>query len=133
MRLQPNGSVPTRNMTGETFTGEVWADPIVEASEPARINGLLVRFHPGARTNWHTHPLGQTLYVISGLGLVQSWGKPIHEIRPGDVVWIEPGEKHWHGAAPNNLMSHLALQEAEKGSVIEWLEPVTDEQYQGLA
>lgn len=133
MKLQPNGSIPTNEMTGEYFTGVVWADPIIAAPEPARINGLVVRFEPGARTNWHTHPLGQTLYVLSGLGLVQSWGKPILEIKPGDVVWIEPGEKHWHGAAPGNLMTHVALQEALDGKVIDWLEPVSDEQYRGEA
>lgn len=131
MNFQPNGSLPSTDMSGDHFTGEVWADSIVEAPEPARIRGLVVHFQPGARTNWHTHPLGQTLYVLSGRGLVQCWNGPIRELRPGDVVWIEPGEKHWHGAAPENVMSHLALQEALDGSAIDWLEPVSDAQYQG--
>lgn len=133
MKLQPNGTLPSTDMSGEHFTGAVRSDQIIEAPDPARLRGLVVHFQPGARTNWHTHPLGQTLYVLSGLGLVQSWGGPVHEMRPGDVVWIEPGEKHWHGAAPENVMSHVALQEALDGSAIAWLEPVSDDQYLGKA
>jgi quercetin dioxygenase-like cupin family protein len=109
----------------------VWHVPIIEAPEPARIRASRVSFEPGARTAWHTHPLGQTLYVESGLGRVQTWGGPIREIRPGDVVWIPPGEKHWHGASPASTMVHIALQEALNGSVVEWLEHVTDAQYDG--
>ncbi len=131
MKVQPNGSVASKELTGEHFTGVVWQDPVVEAPKPARVRALVVRFEPGARTNWHTHPLGQSLYVLAGCGLVQSWGGPINKIKAGDVVWIEPGEKHWHGAAPNNLMSHLAMQEALGGQHIAWLEPVVDAQYRG--
>lgn len=131
MKIKVYGSEPTADMTGENFTGTVWSDPVIDSPSPARLKALVVRFDPGSRTNWHTHPLGQTLYVLSGLGLVQSWGEPIREIRPGDVVWIEPGEKHWHGASPDNAMSHMALQEALDGEHIAWLEPVTDAQYRG--
>ena len=131
MRIQTNGSVASTELSGEHFTGVVWSDPIMESPDPARLRALVVRIEPGARTNWHAHPLGQTLHVLSGSGLVQCWGEPAREINPGDVVWIEPGEKHWHGAAPNNLMSHLALQEALEGVSIEWREPVSDSQYRG--
>ena len=131
MKLQTNGQVPTNEMTGEYFTGTVWSDSVIDAPSPARLRALVVHFDPGARTDWHTHPLGQTLYVLSGRGLVQAWGGPIREIKPGDVVWIEPGEKHWHGASPENAMSHLAMHEALDGEHIFWLEPVTDEQYRG--
>jgi quercetin dioxygenase-like cupin family protein len=129
MEIKLAGSRPTRRAPKESFTGTVWQDPIVEAPAPARIRAGRVSFEPGARTNWHTHPLGQTLYVISGVGHFQTKGGPVREIRPGDVVWIPPGEKHWHGASPNNAMTHIAMQEALDGSHITWMEPVTDEEY----
>jgi quercetin dioxygenase-like cupin family protein len=129
MDIKVSGSAPSRRGPGDWFTGTVWQDPIIEAPEPARIRATRVSFEPGARTAWHTHPLGQTLYVASGLGRVQTWGGPIREIRPGDVVWIPPGEKHWHGASPTSGMVHIALQEALNGVAVEWLEHVTDAQY----
>ena len=107
----------------------MWQDPIIEAPAPARIRGAFVRFEPRARTAWHTHPLGQTLRVISGVGRVALWGGPVREIRPGDTVWIAPGEKHWHGAGPNTAMMHIALQENLDGNHVTWLEHVSDEQY----
>lgn len=114
----------------EYFTGQVRIDPVHSAPDPARLRAVVVTFEPSARTAWHTHPLGQTLHVLSGLGLAQSWGGPIREIRPGDTVWFAPGEKHWHGAAPGQAMTHIAMQEAQDGSVVTWLEQVSDEQYQ---
>jgi quercetin dioxygenase-like cupin family protein len=111
------------------FTGTVWQDPIIEAPEPARLRAALVTFEAGARTAWHTHPLGQTLHVVSGAGRVQLWGGPIQDIRAGDTVWIAPGEKHWHGAGPNTALVHIAMQEAKDGSHVTWLEHVTDAQY----
>ena len=111
------------------FTGTVRIDPLFSPPEPARVAGALVTFEPGARTAWHTHPLGQTLIVMTGLGLVQREGGPVEEIRPGDVVWFEPGEKHWHGASPATAMSHIAIQEKLNGSPVDWLEHVSDEQY----
>jgi quercetin dioxygenase-like cupin family protein len=129
MDIRPAGTIPTRKASPDYFIGTVWQDAIIEAPEPARVRALRVSFEPGARTNWHTHPLGQTLHVITGLGRVQSWGGPVREIRPGDTVWIAPGEKHWHGAAPDAGMVHLAIQEALDGNHADWLEPVTDEAY----
>ena len=129
MEIFKAGSRPTRRGPAESFTGTVWQDPIVEAPAPARLRAGRVSFEPGARTNWHTHPLGQTLYVISGVGRIQTKGGPIREIRPGDVVWIPPGEKHWHGASPNNAMTHIAMQESLDGTHVTWMEPVTDEEY----
>jgi len=129
MKIMPSGSVPTRRAPASYFTGTVWQDPVVEAPAPARINAVRVTFEPGARTAWHTHPLGQTLYVVAGCGRVQSEGGPLREIRAGDVVWIPPGEKHWHGAGPDTMMVHLAMQEAENGSAAAWLEHVTDAQF----
>ena len=129
MDIHLAGSRPSRRAPKESFTGTVWQDPIVEAPSPARLRAGRVTFEPGARTNWHTHPLGQTLYVISGVGRVQTKGGPIREIRPGDVVWIPPGEKHWHGGSPSNAMTHIAMQEALDGSHVTWMEPVTDEEY----
>jgi quercetin dioxygenase-like cupin family protein len=129
MEIKPSGSVPTRRGPAESFTGTVWQDPIIEAPAPARIRGSWVRFEPRARTAWHTHPLGQTLHVVSGVGRVQVWGGPVREIRPGDTVWIAPAEKHWHGAAPNHAMVHIALQEHLDGKHVEWLEQVSDQQY----
>ena len=129
MDIRPSGSVPTRRQPKESFTGVVWQDPIIEAPAPARLRAGRVSFEPGARTAWHTHPLGQTLHVISGCGRVQAWGGPVREIRGGDTVWIPPGEKHWHGAGPTTGMVHIAMQEALDGKHVEWLEHVTDEQY----
>ncbi len=114
----------------EYFTGTVMMDPIVTAPEPARVRALRVSFSPGARTNWHTHPLGQTLYIISGVGRIQKQGEAIQEILPGDTIWIAPGEKHWHGATPDHAMSHIAIQEELEGKHADWLEQVTDEEYQ---
>jgi Uncharacterized conserved protein, contains double-stranded beta-helix domain len=115
--------------SSDWFTGTVRIDPLLEAPEPARVRGASVTFEPGARTAWHTHPLGQTLLVTSGLGWAQHEGGAIEEIHPGDVVWFAPGEKHWHGASPTTAMTHIAIQEASDGKVVEWMEHVTDEQY----
>ena len=122
------GSQPSMVGAPENFTGNVRVDSRFRASEPANIGGGIVTFEPGARTAWHTHPLGQTLFVTSGVGLVQHWGG-VQEIRPGDIVWIPPGIKHWHGAAPTVGMSHLAFSEAQDGKSVDWLEKVSDEQY----
>jgi quercetin dioxygenase-like cupin family protein len=129
MEIKPLGSAPSRRGPAESFTGTVWQNPIIEAPAPARIRCAWVRFEPRARTAWHTHPLGQTLHVLSGLGRVQLWGGPIREIRAGDTVWIAPGEKHWHGGGPTTDMVHLAMQESLDGKHVTWLEHVTDEQY----
>jgi quercetin dioxygenase-like cupin family protein len=129
MEIHQAGSRPTRRAPKENFTGTVLQDPINMAPAPARLNASRVSFEPGARTAWHTHPLGQTLYVISGIGRVQANDGPIREIRPGDVVWIPPNEKHWHGASPNNSMTHIAMQEALDGVYSTWMEHVTDEEY----
>ena len=129
MDISRSGSKPTRRGPADSFTGTVWQDPIIEAPAPARIRAGRVSFEPGARTAWHTHPLGQTLFVISGVGRVQTKGGPIREIRAGDTVWIPPGEKHWHGAAPTTGMVHIAMQESLDGTHVTWLEHVTDEQY----
>lgn len=129
MRITQAGAVPTRRGPEDWFTGTVWMDPVVEAPDPARVRATRVSFAPGARTAWHTHPLGQTLHVLTGVGRVQSWEGPVREIRPGDTVWIPPGEKHWHGAAPETVMVHLAFQEALDGSQVTWMEHVSDAQY----
>jgi len=129
MEIRPSGSVPSRRMPDKWFTGTVWQDVIAEAPDPARLRAVWVRFEPGARTAWHTHPLGQTLHVVSGVARVQTWGGPVREARPGDTVWFAPGEKHWHGAAPDVAMEHLALQEALDGTAVDWMEHVSDEQY----
>jgi quercetin dioxygenase-like cupin family protein len=129
MEITRCGSTPTRRGPADYFTGTVWQDPIIEAPAPALIRGARVSFEPGARTAWHTHPLGQTLHVVSGAGRVQTWGGPVQEIRAGDTVWIPPNEKHWHGAAPTTGMVHIALQEALDGKHVEWMEHVSDEQY----
>jgi quercetin dioxygenase-like cupin family protein len=131
MDIKRNGSRPSGKGPADYFTGVVRIDPLFEAPDPARARGAHVTFEPGARTNWHTHPLGQTLIVTSGLGRVQCWGGPIEEIRPGDVVWFPAGEKHWHGASPETAMTHIATQEALDGKVVDWLEKVSDEQYRG--
>jgi quercetin dioxygenase-like cupin family protein len=132
MDFYPSGSRPSRRGPAESFTGTVWQDPIIEAPAPARVRSGMVRFEPGARTHWHTHPLGQTLCVIAGTGRVQTWGEKPREIRAGDVVFIPPHEKHWHGAGANTFMVHVAMQEALDGKHVEWLEPVNDEQYQAV-
>ena len=129
MKLRRCGSQPSGKGPAENFTGNVRIDPLFEAPDPARMRGASVTFEPGARTAWHTHPLGQTLIVTAGCGRAQRWGGPIEEIRPGDVVWFPPGEKHWHGAAPTTAMTHIAIQEQLDGKVVEWLEHVTDAQY----
>jgi len=129
MEIHPCGSMLSRRTPADYFTGTVWQDPIIEAPAPARVRAAWVRFEPGARTAWHTHPLGQTLHVTSGVGRVQVWGGPMREVRAGDTVWFVPGEKHWHGAAPNMAMTHIAMQEALEGKHIDWLEQVTDAQY----
>ncbi len=129
MQIIYAGSRPTRKASSEYFTGTVWQDPIIEASEPARVRALRVAFEPGARTAWHTHPLGQTLYVISGIGLMGLRNRAPQTINAGDTVWIPPGEEHWHGASASNSMTHIAIQEGLNGSVAEWLEKVSDEQY----
>jgi len=131
MDIYPFGTAPTRLAPPEYFTGMVWQDPIIEAPAPARVRAIRVTFSPGSRTAWHTHPLGQTLHVVSGIGRVQLWGGPIREIRPGDTVWFAPNEKHWHGAAPKNAMVHIAFQEAIDGVSVKWEEHVTDAQYGG--
>ena len=129
MQIISAGSRPTRKATSEYFTGTVWQDPIIEAAEPARVRALKVAFEPGARTAWHTHPLGQTLYIVSGVGLIGLRNKAPKLIRSGDTVWIPPDEEHWHGASSNNSMTHIAIQEELNGSVANWLEQVSDEQY----
>jgi len=129
MEIRRNGSRPSRTPPADYFTGAVRQDPVIEAPEPARIRANVVTFEPGARTAWHTHPLGQTLYVLSGVGHAQKEGGGIEEIRPGDVVWFAPNEKHWHGASPTVAMSHFAIQEALDGSPVTWLEKVSDEDY----
>jgi quercetin dioxygenase-like cupin family protein len=129
MEIKRNGSRPSARGPAEYFTGAVRIDALVEALEPARVRGASVTFEPGARTAWHTHPLGQTLIVTAGLGRVQRWGGPIEEIRPGDVIWFSPGEKHWHGATQTNAMTHIAIQEALNGKPVDWMEHVSDEQY----
>jgi quercetin dioxygenase-like cupin family protein len=130
MEISRNGSRPSGSGPAEWFTGTVRIDPLFEAPDPACVRGASVTFEPAARTAWHTHPLGQTLIVTAGCGLAQRWGGPIEEIRPGDVVWFEPDEKHWHGAAATTAMTHIALQEALDGKVVDWMEQVSDEQYQ---
>jgi quercetin dioxygenase-like cupin family protein len=130
MEIKRSGSQPSGKAPAQYFTGTVRIDPLFAPPDPARVAGALVTFEPGARTAWHTHPLGQTLIVMSGCGRVQREGGPIEEIRPGDVVWFAPGEKHWHGAAPTTAMSHIAVQEKLNGSPVDWMEQVSDEQYQ---
>ena len=123
------GSGATKKANPDWFTGTVWQDPIVETPEPSRVRAVSVRFDPGARTNWHTHPLGQTLHLVSGFGRVQLEGEPVQIVRPGDTVWIPPHEKHWHGAAPDIAMVHIASHEALDGKHVEWMEPVSDDDY----
>lgn len=131
MQIIRNGSQPSVRGSADWFTGAVRVDPLFQAPEPARVRCASVTFEPGGRTAWHTHPLGQILVVTAGCGRVQRWGGPLEEIRPGDVVWIAPGEKHWHGASPATAMTHIAIQEALDGKVVEWMEHVSDDQYFG--
>lgn len=133
MELKRNGSQASGRGPEDWFTGTVRIDQPFQAPEPARVGGATVTFEPGARTAWHTHPLGQTLVVMSGRGLAQREGGPIESLQPGDVVWFAPGEKHWHGAAPSTAMSHIAIAEKLDGKSVEWMEKVTDEQYQAPA
>jgi quercetin dioxygenase-like cupin family protein len=130
MDIKQSASRPSTRGAAEYFTCAVRIDPLFQANDPARAVGASVTFEPGARTAWHTHPLGQTLIVIAGCGLAQQWGGPIREIRPGDVVWIPPGEKHWHGARSTTAVTHIAIQEGLDGKTADWMEKVTDEQYQ---
>ena len=129
MDIVRSGSQPSRPGPAEYFTGAVRIDPLFSPPDPARVAGALVTFEPGARTAWHTHPLGQTLIVTAGCGWVQRAGGPVEEIRPGDVVWFAPGEKHWHGASADTAMSHIAVQEQLNGKAVDWLEPVSDADY----
>jgi quercetin dioxygenase-like cupin family protein len=129
MEIKNAGSQPSVKGPSDYFTGSVRIDPLVQAPDPARVAAAAVTFEPGARTAWHTHPLGQTLIVTAGCGWTQQWGGPRREIRPGDVVWISPGEKHWHGATATTAMTHIAVQERLDGKPVDWLEHVTDEQY----
>ena len=131
MDIKRSGSQPTTRPPTEYFTGTVRLDAPFKGTGDARIGGATVTFEPGARTAWHTHPLGQTLLVLSGLGRAQREGGPIEEIRPGDIVWFPPGERHWHGAAPDCAMSHVAIAEALDGRSVDWLEKVTDAEYDG--
>ena len=132
IRIMRSGSQPSRQAPSEHFTGTVRVDPLFQATAPARASGSLVTFEPGARTAWHTHPLGQILIVTAGTGRVQRWGDPVEEIHQGDVVWIPPGQKHWHGAAPNSSMAHIAIVEQLDGKAVEWMEKVSDAQYANL-
>ena len=129
MEIKRNGSQPSGKGSAEWFTGNVRIDPLHQAPAPARVSISRVTFEPGARTAWHSHPLGQTLIVTVGPGLVQSWGKPIELIQAGDVVWSEPGEKHWHGAARTTAMTHISIVEQLDGKTADWMEHVSDEQY----
>ena len=129
MEITRSGSQPSAKGPADWFTGTVRIDAPFDRPDPARVSGATVTFEPGARTAWHTHPLGQTLVVTSGCGWVQQEGRPVEEIRPGDVVWFPPGVKHWHGAAATTAMTHIAIQEKLNGSPVTWMEKVTDEQY----
>lgn len=129
MNITRNGSQPSAKGPADYFTGHVRIDAPFKGSDAARVGGATVTFEPGARTAWHTHPLGQTLIVTAGAGLAQREGGPIEEIRPGDIVWFSPGEKHWHGAAPTTAMTHIAIAEALDGKVVDWMEKVSEEQY----
>ena len=131
MEIKRSGSQPSIKGPADWFTGAVRIDPLFQANAPARAGGASVTFEPGARTAWHTHPLGQTLLITAGCGLVQREGAPIEEVRPGDVVWFPPGQKHWHGATPLTAMTHIAMQETLDGKAVDWMEKVSDEQYHG--
>lgn len=127
--IMRSGSQPSTKGPAENFTGSVRIDPLFRPKGPSHVSGSYVTFEPGARTAWHTHPLGQTLIVTAGTGRVQRWGDAVQEIRPGDVVWIPPGQKHWHGSGPTSAVTHIAIQEAVDGKNVDWMEPVTNEQY----
>jgi quercetin dioxygenase-like cupin family protein len=129
MEIKRSGSQPSGKGSAEYFTGTVRIDPLMKPPEPARVVGASVTFEPGARTAWHTHPLGQTLIVTAGCGRTQRWGGIIEEIRPGDVIWFAPGEKHWHGASATTSVTHIAIQEHLDGKAVDWMEQVSDEQY----
>ena len=129
MQIWQSGSRPSRQGPADWFTGRVRIDPLSDAQAPARASCANVTFEPGARTAWHTHPLGQTLIITAGIGYVQTWDGPLREVRPGDVIWFAPGEKHWHGAMPATGLTHIAIHEALDGKTVDWLEHVTDEQY----
>ena len=129
MEIKRSGSQPSGKGPATYFTGSVRIDPLVQTPDPARVRAASVTFEPGARTAWHTHPLGQTLIVTAGCGWVQQEGGPVEEIRPGDVVWFPPGVRHWHGATPTNAVTHIAIQEKLNGKVVDWMEKVSDEQY----
>ena len=129
MEIKRIGLQPSTKGPADWFAGSVRIDPLFDRAEPARVAGASVTFEPGARTAWHIHPLGQTLIVTAGCGWAQRWGGPVEEIRPGDVIWFAPGEKHWHGATATTAMSHIAIQEKLDGKVVEWREHVSDEQY----
>jgi len=132
MEIKRIGSQPSNKGPADWFTGTVRIDPLFQRNAPARVAGASVTFEPGARTAWHTHPLGQTLIVMAGCGRAGHWGGSVEEIRPGDVVWFPPGEKHWHGASSTVAMTHIAIQEAQNGMVVDWMEKVSDEQYQAV-
>ncbi|MGB9145041.1 MAG: cupin domain-containing protein [Acidobacteriaceae bacterium] len=129
MEIRKSGSQPSAKGPEDWFTGTVRIDPLFDRTEPARVSGASVTFEPGARTAWHTHPVGQTLLVTAGFGLVQTEGEPVQPVRPGDVVWFAPGEKHWHGAGPATAMTHIAIQEKHEGKVVDWMEKVSDQEY----
>lgn len=129
MDIYKAGARPSKSANPDWFVGNVWQDPIVDTPDPARARAVRVTFEAGARTNWHTHPLGQTLFVTDGVGRVQKLGEPVHTLRPGDTVYIRPGEKHWHGAAPNTSMVHIAIHEHIDGNHVDWMEPVSDADY----
>ena len=129
MEIKRAGSQPSAKGSSDWFTGTVRVDPLFQAPDPAHVSGASVTFEPGSRTAWHTHPLGQTLIVTTGVGWVQREGGPIEEIRPGDVVWFSPGERHWHGATPTTAVTHIAIQEGLNGKVVDWMEKVSDEHY----
>jgi len=130
MDIKRNGTQPSRQGPANYFTGKVLIDPLIDAPDPARVVASSVTFEPGARTAWHTHPLGQTLIITQGTGLAQRWDGPIETMHVGDVIWFPPGEKHWHGATATSTMTHLAIQEKQNGIAVDWLEQVSDEQYQ---
>jgi quercetin dioxygenase-like cupin family protein len=129
MEIKRVGSQPSKQGPADWFTGTVRIDPLIDAPVPARVASSMVTFEPGARTAWHTHPLGQNLIVTSGCGWAQRWGGPVEEIRPGDVIWFPPGEKHWHGATASTAMTHIAIQEKLDGKAVDWLEKVSDAEY----
>ncbi len=131
MKIQRNGSQPSSLGPAENFTGHARRDPLFTAPAPSRMVGGAVTFDAGARTVWHSHPVGQILIITAGFGRVQSWGNAVEEVSPGDIVWFAPGEKHWHGAGPETGMTHIAIAEAEGGRTTDWMEPVSDEDYLG--